>query len=265
MRHILVAMLILMAMAGCSRHGEMAAGAPPPPASNNKSADSPSQFMAYSRSIRIDVEESKVASVYEAAQAACREAVADQCVILGSNLNTGRDAYAEIKFRAKASGIQKLIAVLGAKGTVMSQSVTGEDLARPIQDSAKKLAMLSDYRSKLEALRGRASSDFDALIKVNKELAQVQSEIEAMTGERAHLVQRVETEILNVSISSTESRSFWRPVSVALSGFASNLSEGLSGAITGIAYIIPWSIVLLFFVWVGRKLWLRKKQPNTNV
>ena len=58
-------------------------------------------------------------------------------------------------------------------------------------------------------LRTRAANDVDALIKVNRELAQVQSEIKAAEAKKAHLLERVETEILDVRISSDEKRSFW--------------------------------------------------------
>ncbi len=260
MRLPLVILLIFMAMASCARKEESAAVALA--VSAKAPADSPNRYMAYEHSLRLDTEEDKVVVVYKAALAACREAVADQCVTLESHLNTGRDVSAELKFRGKPGGIQKLIAQLGAQGEVISQTTTAEDLTSPLEDSARKLAMLDDYRSKLETLRERASVDIDALIKVNKELAQVQSEIEAMTGGRAHLVQRVETEILNVNITAIHHRQFWKPISAALSDFGSNLSEGLSKAITGVAFLIPWSLVLVVFAWVGRKLWTRGKRTK---
>src|SRR5262249_51799679 len=172
-------------------------------------------YLAYQHSITIDTEEQKVGAVFEAAQTACREASADLCVLLESHVSTVRSASASLKFRAKPSGIQKLIAALAMQGEVTPQSTTAEDLASPIEDTAKKLAMLTDYRVKLEALHGRASRDVDALIKLNRELAQVQSDLEAMSGTYAHLMQRVETEILNVSIVAEHNQAFWRPAAVS--------------------------------------------------
>ena len=262
MQVLLVAMLMLLAIAGCAKKEESSAGTSSE--AKKESVGGTSQYMAYEHIIRLDVEEKRVAIVHETVQAACREAVTDQCVILESRLATGRYASADLKFRAKPSGIKKLIAILSSEGEIINRSVVAEDLADPIEDSAKKLAMLNDYRSKLEALRGRASSDVDALIKVNKELALVQSEIETMAGERAHLVQRIETEILNVAISSIHNRSFFSPVAEALSNFSNNLSNGISSAITGIAFIIPWGLTLLMFWWAGRKLWLRRKKTSEN-
>jgi hypothetical protein len=182
--------------------------------------------------------------------------------VLESRISTGRAAAASLKLRATPAGIKKLIAALGRQGEITEQSSTAEDLAGPIGDSAKKMAMLTDYRAKLEALRDRASSDVDALIKVNRELAEVQGELEALAGKHAHLLQRVETEILNVAIGSERNRTFWRPVAFALSDFGANLSNGISSAIVGLAYLIPWAFVLGLLSWGGRALWRRRKRPK---
>lgn len=260
MRRPLMALLMCVTIAGCARQDESTVSAAAPAADG-----AAGRYLAYEHTVELDVEEKRIASVHEAAAKACKEAVAEQCVMLESHLNTGREISASLKFRAKPAGIRKIMAVLNTHGEVISQSVTAEDLAAPISDSARKLAMLNDYRSKLEALRGNASQNIDALIKVNQELAQVQSDIESLSGERAHLVQRVETEILNVALSTTNSRSFWRPIGDALGDFGFNLSQGISSAIQGAAYVIPWSMTVLVFWWGGRKLWSRRKRASAEM
>jgi lauroyl/myristoyl acyltransferase len=49
-----------------------------------------------------------------------------------------------------------------------------------------------------------------------------------------------------------------------MSDFGTNLSQGVSIAISGIAYLIPWAFILGLAVWVGRKLWRRRKQLREN-
>lgn len=265
MRRLLLPLLILMLVSGCAKKEESAAMAPAPAMAQAQApAGRASSFLAYEHSLSVDTEEQKVAAIFEAAQAACREAADELCTVLGSHISSGRAASASLKFRARTNGIRKIVAALSKQAEVTNQSTTAEDLEAPIADVAKKLAMLRDYRSKLEALRGRASNDVDALIKVNRELAQVQSELEASEGKHAHLVQRVETEILNVFIRSVEHRAFWRPIGFAISDFGGNLSQGISFAITGIAFLIPWAIVLAVVAWGGRKLWRRRKVAKTG-
>lgn len=258
MKYPFLVLVILVALAGCSKSGERPSFVPAQ--AGSASTSRANHYLAYQHSISIDAEENQVAAIFEAGQAACRDAVADSCVVLESQITAGRNVYASLKFRAKASGIQKLIGALTKQGEISARATSAEDLASPIEDASKKLAMLNDYRSKLEALLGRANSDVDALIKLNRELAQVQSELEAMTGKHAHLMQRVETEILNVSITSINKQSFWRPIIVAIEDFSTSLSQGISIAITSIAYLIPWGIASLFLVWASRKLWRRRKQ-----
>jgi hypothetical protein len=211
--------------------------------------------LAYQHTLLLDAAEEKIAPLFELAQVTCREAAAQACVVLESRIGTGRSALAALKFRAQPEGIRKLIASLSQGTQVTEQSTQAEDLAPSIDDSQKKLAMLVDYRTKLEALSHQAKTDVDALIKVTRELAQVQSDLEALSGKHAQLIQRVETEILSVTIQTSRRRSFWPSVANALEDFGANLSQGLSTAITGVAFIVPWFFVLLVFAWGGRRLW----------
>lgn len=262
---MLVSLLLLF---GCSQKAQIGAqqfAAAPESAASARAADpagsapNANKYLAYEHSVSIDADDDQVARLFEAAQTACREAAAEACAILDARISRGETSFATLRFRAKAAGIKKLIEVVSAQGRVSSLSTTAEDLAGPIEDTAKKLAMLTDYRTKLEALRVRAA-DVDSLIKLNHELAGVQSQIESLTGDQAHLVQRVETEILNVSISSYQNRSFWSPISESTSGFGGNLSQGIATAITALAYMIPWGLVVALIVWGIRVLWRGRKR-----
>jgi hypothetical protein len=213
------------------------------------------RYMAYEHHVQIDTGEGEVLATYESAIAACAEASAELCVVLQSAINSGRNNSASLRFRAKAAGIQKILQVLGSSGEIVSRSTTAEDLAGPIEDSARQLEMLKDYRARLEGLRVRANNDVESLIKVSKELAEVQRQIEALTGDSARLNERVTTEILNVTIQSSSQLSFWRPIAEAFRDFGAHLSRGIASTVTVTAYLLPWTIVLVILGWVVRRLW----------
>ena len=219
----------------------------------------PALYMAYQRTIDLYVDEGRIAEIFESALKSCREATADQCVVLDSSLNSGRATYARLRVRAKPEGIQKLIRGVSGLGRVVAQTVTAEDLAAPIGDATRRIAMLTDYRTRLEGLRAPASSNIDALIKVNKELADVQSQLEALQGEKAQLTRRVETETLTIDIHALDGQAFWRPVGESLSGFGKTLAEGLASVITGVALLLPWAGLLAAIVWGFRK-WRRRRR-----
>lgn len=268
-RHAVVLVSVLL-LFGCDKRAALEARQLPAAAEAPAAAGAarPSEaangrkYLAYEHTIAIDADNEKVAPLFEAAQAACRDAAAEACDILEARITRSDSSQsAALKFRAKPEGIKKLIAVVSGMGKVSTSSTKAEDLAGPIADTTKQLSMLTDYRTRLEALRVRAT-DIDSMIKLNHELADVQGRIEGLAGAQSHLMQRVDTEILNVSISSYRNPSFWSPIGESFSGFGNELSDGIATVITGLAYIIPWGLVVALIVWGLRKLWKgRKRKP----
>jgi hypothetical protein len=134
-----------------------------------------------------------------------------------------------------------------------------QDLARAVTDNAKRLDMLRSYQQKLTDLERKGGGGVDGLIKLSKELADVQSELEAATGENAALMERINLDVLKISIFTRHQQSFGAPIQRALADFSSNLSEGIAGFVTGLAYLLPWGLLLFAVLIIGRKLWRRRK------
>lgn len=219
--------------------------------------------LAYEHSVGLETDEDHIQEVFERALAACKEAVAAQCEVLESRLDTAKFSNASVKLRAAPEGIQQVLSKLDQHGKVISRSTSAEDLATPIEDGGRKLAMLNDYRTRLEDLRAKAGTNVEALIKVNQELARVQSELEAATGEQARLAKRVKTEVLNLSISTAGSRGFWRPIQDSLSEFGTNLAQGIASAVTGVAFLLPWLVVLVPVVLLLKKFFWRRRSAKS--
>lgn len=250
--------MLLALLAGCSsRNGTGQQGA-----SLAQEAGAPARQLAYEHDIEVKTAPDRVASVQAAGLAACRAATAAACTLLASSIDGEPKAGATLKFRARPDVIPKLIAAVSRNAELARRSTRAEDLSGPIADSARQLAMLEDYRSRLEALRSHAGNDIEALIKVNHELADVQSQYEAADGKRALLAQRVETEILNVAIGSERHQPFWAPIGRALREFGGHLSAGISTAITGLAYLIPWLLLISVLAWGGRRLWRWRRETQ---
>ncbi len=248
------ALVLLLLVTGCAQKAADFASAP-------ESADKKTEanrYLAYEHEVSIETDDDQIVPLAETVQAACRAAVAESCAILKAEISRGEYSHATLKFRARAEGIQKLIAALAAQGKITNQSTTAEDLAGPIHDAEKQLSMLVSYRGQLEALRARAGNEVDALMKLSRELAQVQSDIETLSGTQAHLVQRVETEILTVSILSTHAHSAWSTVGDSVGDFGDDFAMGISTVITALAYLIPWGTLVLCIVWAIRKWWRRR-------
>jgi len=249
--------LLLATLAGCSKVQQMPMREQAAIAQHDRA--NAARQLAYEHFVDVDAAPDKVAALYADGLRACRAAAA-ACTLLESRIDSEPDAAASLKFRARPDVVPALIAAMGKQAELARQSTHVEDLSGPIADTARELAMLDDYRSRLEALRNRAGNDVDALIKVNRELAEIQSKYETADGKRAQLAQRVDTDILNVSIRSDRQRPFWAPIRRSLEQFGSNLSQGIAFAVSGIAYLLPWLFIILLAAWAVRRMWRRRRR-----
>lgn len=110
----------------------------------------------------------------------------------------------------------------------------------------------------------------EELITVSKELANVQTQIDAYSTERANLRRRVATELLTINLSPPGHDYAVRetPVMDSLRLFGSMFREAIGHVITFIAYAVPWLVIVipglillrLFWRWIGRWLSRRERQ-----
>jgi hypothetical protein len=261
MKNILSLLVICLALTACgqSAHKFSASKSEIAQSSQADKGDVRNKYLAYVHSLTVETDEDGVRTLYEKIMASCNADKESGCTLLDSNLGMGQYVNGNIKIRAKSEGIQNLIRIVGAGGKITEQSTSVEDLTHSIVDSNKRIEMLQQYQKKLIELEHRPNNDVDALIKLTKELATTQSELEQTSGENARLLERVNMDILQISIRADTSRSFWKPIGSAFSEFAGNLSNGISTTITALAYILPWLVILLVFGFIGRKMWRRKK------
>jgi hypothetical protein len=232
-----------------------AATGSPPPAQAQRG-----KYLAYEHTVTVDAAEGAVKPLLDKLVAACQADSANQCTLLSSGVMGGRESSATIRVRIKRAGVDKLVALAATGGEVASRHTAAEDVEGPIRDNAKRLDMLRSYREKLVALESKVGNNAEALIKVSQELASVQSELEAASGIEARLMERVNMDLLNIAIHSRTQRGFWSPVKRAADDFGSNLSQGIANAITGLAYLLPWVVILFATGALLRKVWRKVRR-----
>ncbi len=253
MKKVYVGLIGLMLLAGCGNANRSVHPSETRVITEGKGQD----YLAYEHNVDVMAGEAQVRPLYEKVIAACKADTESGCLLLDSSLDSGRYVHARISMRAKPVGIRKMMALVGSEGEITRQGTKVEDLGRPVLDSKKRLEMLKQYQAQLQDLEKRSGTNVDALIKVTKELATVQAELEQATAADALLMQRIDTDLLNVAISAEGRQSFWTPVKRALGNFTDNLSEGVANAITAMAYILPWLIAFVLLFPLGRKGWRR--------
>jgi hypothetical protein len=180
------------------------------------------------------------------------------CTILQSDLSSGQARAGLIKLRIDPAAVEELVVFAAGFGHLENRSTTVEDLAESIQDTQSRMEMLTTYRKQLLELRAKATTNIEAAIKIASELSTVQSDLERVTGEAAFQTKRVTTDIVTLRFDVTEQRAFWRPVREAFRDFLGHLSEGMSQAITAVAYIVPWLFIVVPGLYLLRFLWRRR-------
>ncbi len=253
-------MLALLGMTACNRNNHSPGVAMPLMTSHGQATEAAHSTLSREHSVTIEVPESDLSARFQRLSDRCTADLADHCDILQSDVSSGRSASGLIKLRIDPNAVEGLIAFAASLGKLEHRSTTVEDLADSIQDTQSRLEMLTNYRKQLLELQVKAGTNIDAAIKVASELSTVQSHLEQATGQAAYQVKRTTTDIVTINFSVPEQKAFWRPIHDAIRDFLGNLSEGISQAITAVAYILPWLLVVIPGLLLVRFLWSRRRR-----
>jgi hypothetical protein len=282
MTRLLGLFLIALSLSACSKKHESGAGdassammaAAPAPQESAKMAGNVEQrseqrFLAYEHRVSLEVEPPQLERLYRDLQEACANEATWHCTVMDASIQLERDqrgGTAHLNVRASPEGVRAMRKRLADSGGVVSQGTHVDDLGQPIAEVGKRLEMLKNYRASLLDLQRKATKVED-LILIAEKLAETQSELEATTGENAHLMDRVNREVLSVNLSTrqTAARSLWAPIGNAFREFLPSLVRASASVIEAVAYLLPWGIVLSVIVALFIKLrrkWRARKAAN---
>jgi len=206
----------------------------------------------------VDIPEAQLKAGFEQVVARCTSDTAHHCAILQSDLSSGDTPSGLIKLRIDPEAVEDLIALAAAQGKLERRSTQVEDLADAVADTQAHIEMLTSYRKQLLELQAKAGTNVDAAIKIASELSTVQTNLERFNGEAAYQTKRTTTDVVNIDFVVAEHKASWRPVHEAFRDFLGNLSNGVSQAVTAVAYRVPWLFVVLPGLYLVRYLWRRR-------
>ncbi len=225
---------------------------------------SKNKYLAYTHSITVTVEKAKLPVTFESVIESCINDTEHTCLIMHSSQDGGRYASGSIMLRVVPEGIPKYISLVSESGEVGQKSTTAEDLTDSVVDTEKRLEMLETYQEKLKKLEQNSNINIESLIKVSSEISDVQTKLEYAQGQKSKLYQRINMDVLTISLRTEENETFLSPISESLSNFGEDLSEGVAIFITTTAYLMPWVILVTFFVWLIRFVWARSKRGKKS-
>ncbi|WP_158681682.1 DUF4349 domain-containing protein [Microbulbifer pacificus] len=213
------------------------------------------QYLAYTHRLSIALPSAQLEKSYNRILDWCGAAERYRCTMLQSQLETDNYVSGRIELRIVPEGVPELLELVSGAGEVTSKATSVEDLGDAIVDNQKRLELLKNYRDRLEVLSGKPNNDVDALIKLAGEMAKVQSDLELASGQRQRLLQRVEMDLVTIYFNAYTQRSFLFPIKAAIKDFGSKFSRGIADAVTAVAYLLPWLLLLLIALFIVRALW----------
>ncbi|MER2250322.1 DUF4349 domain-containing protein [Methylorubrum podarium] len=276
-RGLLLALLPTLALlAGCSdsrreaggesRSADAAAPAPFVSAARQDKAAGKAAKLAYRHDLTVGLAPDRVAPHFAAARDRCLDAAA-ACTLLNSSIRDGggtSQPQAQVQVRLPHEAVAAYVAFVTAPlpgeaaGDVVliEQATRAEDLTAALTDTGRRLAQLSDYRTRLTALAEKPDNRAEDLIKIAGELAQVQSQIEEAEAARRGLDERVDTEIVTVAFRTSRARAgAFAPVQEVWARSGPILGESAASALRFTVASLPWLPVVLLALLLLRLVW----------
>ena len=148
--------------------------------------------------------------------------------------------------------------------------VGGDDVTEEFVDLESRLKNLEATRDRLQSFLDKAETVDDAL-KVNQSLSDLQGQIEQLKGRKQFLERSAALSTISVTLSplpaimSIVEDEGWQPLSVARNALRGLVSFGQGLATLAIVVLVwapVWLPILLFGLWLTRRLRRRVAQPK---
>jgi hypothetical protein len=225
----------------------------------------PGVKLAYSHQLDLQMPPAAVEPRFMRARAACLEDPAFTCLLLGANLRGGAGyPQADLTLRLPHGQIDafeaRVLAPLPDEAPdtieIVSRSTEAEDLSQAMLDVERRLNQRAQYRDRLLELAKRSDAKVEDLIKVESELATVQSEIEALSAQQQHLNDQVATEKLTIAFASRQSLvAQENPIVEVWHESAGIFSRNVADALRAMIMTLPWLVPIVLLIQVIRFLW----------
>ncbi|MBL8532012.1 MAG: DUF4349 domain-containing protein [Hyphomonadaceae bacterium] len=257
------------AVAGRAATAPAAEPAPPPPpaqagetatSSPQPAGPSPVLYLAYTYNIGLELPSTRLSGVVDAHVQACQAAGPRLCQLIGSNKSGDPESYMEgyVSLRGEPQWLATFMAGVAAQadaagGRITQQTTNAEDLTRQIVDTEARQRALISLRDRLQDLLRSRPGRLSDLLDVERELARVQGELDAISSTLAVMRTRVAMSELTINYRS-QPRSVgsdtFRPLRDAFAGFLGIVVAGFAAIITIIAGLIPVAVVVIPLGWL---------------
>jgi hypothetical protein len=232
---------------------------PPPPGSTAK------RFIAVTHRFEVETPEGELAKAWESVVKSCESL---ECEVLASSI-TSKTASSppkgELSLRIAPGNINKLFDSINKSSTVIEHITESADKTAEVVDTDAKLKNLTEFRDRLRGMLAKSPGTLKEFIEVERELANVQSEIDSLSTMQKTLqnqTQKIAVQITFRSKSSVTRTGALAPIANAWDESGYVIAESLGSLITFIVAVIPWLVLIIPAIWIIVKLLRRRSQKK---
>lgn len=231
-----------------------------PAQTSQPAGPAPVLFLAYAYNVGLELPSTRLSSVIDAHVQACQSAGPRLCQLVGSNKSGDPESYMEgyVALRGEPQWLDAFMGGLEAQadaagGRIIQQTTNTEDLTRQIVDTEARQRALVSLRDRLQDLLRSRPGRLADLLEVERELARVQGELDAITSSLAVMRTRVAMSELTLNYRS-QPRSVgsdtFRPLRDAFANFLGIVVNGFAAIIIIVAGLVPVAAVVVPLAWL---------------
>jgi hypothetical protein len=233
-----------------------------------------SQFRAFKHSVSLSTPKDQVPKLYDAITRKC---VMPACEVLSASLSTQdstwhNGASAAISLRIVPEGIDGLLKSFGPKTTIVQHKWASTDKTSEVVDVEARIKNLTILRDQMREAQASLKGSVKDSLEAARELANVQTELDGVTGMRALLAKQTEMVEVSLDISEPEDvvqakdKSGWKSLKTQLGSFGDNFVNALSFIVLLLSFASPVAIVIGLACLAGSLYGrLRKNKATTEV
>ncbi len=234
------------------------------PQPNQPVGDSTSvkKYIALRHHLQIETPAEKMQATFDAAIAHCE---ALNCQMLSANFNKATPyspPSASLYVRVPPRNVEIFLSGLAKNGEVMQHGRDSEDKTSQVVDTDARIKNLTELRDRLRAMLADKAAKFKDIIDVERELANTQSQLDALSSMRKVLSQETDLVAVNIDFVAAQGiteQGFFAPVARALKDAGRVMMESFGAVITFVMSALPWLLIGIPVIWLVRKVWTKIK------
>ncbi len=253
-----------VAMRGVASKADSAslAKAATPAEAADAAAAEPTRYVALRHSITLETPVEKLKAVFEGLVKRC---LPKQCELLVANYSRETDGNlpsGALEMRIQPALADGFIASLIQEAEVLAHHRGSEDRTDQVIDVEAQIKNLTQLRDQLRSMLSQKQGSLKDTLDVQRELANTQARLDALTGTRKALANETEKVAVSIALQAKREslpRQVWSPLKDAWHGMGEVMASSLAFIITFVAAILPWLVIGLPLLWLGRYFWKRRR------